>query len=224
MNNRVFNTIFIFIALAYGGWFGFQSYINSHKVDSAVEKSETTVSGTQETSETGVTINNYDHLNGSYASQQTDPPTSEILFETFGATATQGTFKNTEISTTFSGSEQFSLNVNIDAASIYTAEATRDSHLQGEDFFNVASYSTITFVSNEIVKHEDGYVAKGEITFLGNTKALDIPFSYEGSAKGKENTEVFEGKFDFNPINYGLDSDAGDNVTVSFYTELTKVN
>jgi polyisoprenoid-binding protein YceI len=222
MNNRVINVIVLLIALAYGAWFGFKSYINAHKVDSEVEKSETTVSGEQVTTESGATINKFDHLNGSYASQQTDPPTSELLFETYGTTATQGTFKDIEISATFDGTDQASITVSIDVASIYTAESMRDDHLRGEEFFNVAQFSTITFQSTEIVEGESGYVAKGDITFLGNTKSLEIPFSYSGSATGKENTEVFEGGFDFNPMDYGMESDAGDKVTISFYTELSK--
>ena len=223
MNNNVINAIVIAIALAFGGWFGFQSYINAHKAGSEVEKSETAVSGEQETTEAGITINKFDHLSGDYASQKTDPPTSELLFETFGATATQGTFKNIDIAASFDGTEQASIKVSIDVSSIYTAESTRDEHLKGEGFFNIADFATISYQSNSIEKGEEGYVAKGDITFMGATKPMDLPFKYVGSATGKENTEVFEGSFDFNPVNYGMENDAGDKVTITFYTELTKL-
>ncbi len=222
MNNRVFNGIVLLIAIAMGGYFGFKAYVNSHKAKSEVTESETTVSGSQETTDSGVTLNNFDHLNGEYKSQKTDPPTTELLFETYGTTATQGTFKDLEVSASFNGSNQVELTVKIDAASIYTAETMRDDHLKGADFFNVEQFSTITFTSTETVKGESSFIAKGEITFLGNTKAIDVPFIYKGSASGKENTEVFKGTFDFNPEKYGMESDAGDKVTVSFYTELVK--
>lgn len=222
MNNRVINAVVLFIAFAFGGWFGFQSYINAHKAESEVEKSETAVSGEQETTEAGVTINKFDHLSGTYVSEKSEPPTSEILFETYGATATKGTFKDIEISATFDGTEQASISVIIDVASIYTAESTRDSHLKGEEFFNIAEYAKISYQSKSVIKGESGYIAKGDITFMGASKSLDLPFTYVGSATGKENTEVFEGTFEFNPTIYGMESDAGDKVTITFYTELKK--
>ncbi|CAG5078256.1 YceI family protein [Parvicella tangerina] len=222
MNNRIFNAIVLLIAVAMTGWFGFKSYVKHNKYDSNVQETETTVSGSQEKTDSGATINHFDHLNGTYKSVKTDPPTTELLFETYGTTATQGTFKDLEVSATFNGTDQASINVIIDVFSIYTAESTRDKHLKGEEFFNADKYGKISFSSNEIVKSEDGYRVKGDITFLGNTKSIEFPFTYKGSANGKENTEVFKGSFEFNPEKYGMESDAGDHVTVSFYTELVK--
>jgi hypothetical protein len=57
---------------------------------------------------------------------------------------------------------------------------------------------------------------------LGTTQTISLPFLYNGSAVDKENVEVFEGKFEINPNNHGLGDDAGDKVTVSFYTEVVK--
>lgn len=208
MNNRIVNAIVLLLAFGMIGWFSFQSYLGSHKAESDVQKSETTK-------------NDFGLLSGEYRSVNTDPPTSEILFETFGATATQGTFKNIDITANFNGGNS-SIKVVIDVASIYTAESMRDDHLKGADFFNVESFASIIFESSVIEAKDNGFIAKGNITFLGNTNALEIPFTYNGSANGKENTEVFEGSFDFNPVKYGMESDAGDKVTVKFYTELTK--
>lgn len=222
MNNRILNSVVLVVAFGMIGWFSFQSYLNSNKYKEEIKESDTTVNGTQEETQSGITLNNFNHLSGIYHSEKTDPITSDIVFETFGATAAKGTFKDFEITASFNESDQFELEVSIDVASIYTAESMRDDHLKGEEFFNVEKFSTITFKSNQIVKGDTSYVAKGDITFLGNTKSLDVPFIYKGSASGKENTEVFKGSFNFNPIAYGMESDAGDKVTVSFYTELLK--
>jgi polyisoprenoid-binding protein YceI len=44
----------------------------------------------------------------------------------------------------------------IDAASINTGVAARDTHLKSADFFDVAQYPTITFRSKSIEKAADG--------------------------------------------------------------------
>lgn len=208
MNNNVINIIAALIIIGSGSWFGFKSYINYHKASSEVEKSETI-------------SNNFDELNGVYVSQKTDPPTSEVLFETFGAASTQGTFKEVEITANFDGINS-SIMVNINPASIYTAEAIRDDHLRGEEFFNVKEFTLITFKSSSLKAENSGFTAVGSLTFLGKTQDFEVPFVYSGSANNKENTEVFEGVFDLNPVIFGMEGIAGEKVTVSFYTELTK--
>lgn len=222
MKKKIIIGIIAAVILAGGAFLAFKLYLKYNKANSEVEKSETTINGTQEKTNSGVTLNNFDHLSGTYKSEKATPPTSEILFQTYGTTATQGTFKEIEISAEFNGINQTSIQVVIDVTSIYTAESTRDKHLKGEEFFNTDKFSKITFSSNEIIKGDTSYIAKGDISFLGNTKSLEIPFVYNGSANNKENTEVFEGRFDFNPEKYGMESDAGDNVTITFYTELKK--
>lgn len=222
MNHRLANIFVILVIFAAGAWFGFKSYLLHNKAESQVEKSELTVSGNQETTDAGVSINTLDHLSGLYKSVKTDPPSTEVLFKTYGTTETQGTFKELEVSATFGDPDNSIIHVTIDPASVYTAESTRDKHIKGEGFFDIEKYSTIDFLSNELIKSDSSYIAKGNITFLGNTKPLDIPFKYLGSASGKENVEIFEGKFSFNPIPFGMGEDAGENVTVTFYTELLK--
>ena len=71
------------------------------------------------------------------------------------------------------------------ATSIDTGVAKRDAHLRNPDFFDVEKYPTIDFTSQKIEKKADGtYVAHGNLTMHGVTKAIEIPFRIRGPIKG----------------------------------------
>lgn len=65
----------------------------------------------------------------------------------------------------------------IKAASIWTDNDKRDEHLRGADFFDVAAHPEITFKSAKIEKAAAGYVAHGDLTIRGVTKAVEVPFT-----------------------------------------------
>jgi polyisoprenoid-binding protein YceI len=70
------------------------------------------------------------------------------------------------------------VDITIDASSIDTADAKRDEHLRGEDFFNVQKFPTITFKSDKLKFKGDKLVgAEGELTLLGVTKPVKLKFS-----------------------------------------------
>lgn len=61
--------------------------------------------------------------------------------------------------------------VSIDASSINTGVAKRDDHLKSADFFDVAKYPTITFVSKRVQKAGNGKLkVHGFLTIHGVTK------------------------------------------------------
>jgi len=69
------------------------------------------------------------------------------------------------------------VDVSIDAASINTNVQKRDDHLRSPDFFDVAKYPKITFVSKSISKGAlDHLQVKGDLTIHGVTKevVLDV--------------------------------------------------
>jgi len=68
------------------------------------------------------------------------------------------------------------IRVRVDVASIDTGHDARDKHLRGEDFFNVAKYPTMTFKSQsvEATGREGEYRIRGQLTFLGKTKTLEV--------------------------------------------------
>ena len=72
------------------------------------------------------------------------------------------------------------LKVVIDPKSIDTNDAKRDDHLRSPDFFNVAEFPDLTFVSTKVEKtgEKTGKVT-GDLTLLGVTRpvTLDVTFN-----------------------------------------------
>lgn len=69
------------------------------------------------------------------------------------------------------------ISVSIDAATIDTNVRKRDEHLRSPDFFDVAKYPKLTFVSKSISKGREGHLlVKGDLTMRGVTKevVLDV--------------------------------------------------
>ncbi|MEQ1882610.1 MAG: YceI family protein [Burkholderiales bacterium] len=68
-----------------------------------------------------------------------------------------------------------SIDIAIDAASIYTGHAKRDAHLKTDEFFNVGKFTTLTYKSTKL-KFSDGKLtgADGELTMLGVTKPVSL--------------------------------------------------
>ncbi|GAB4335253.1 MAG: YceI family protein [Calditrichia bacterium] len=80
--------------------------------------------------------------------------------------------------------EKSSISVTIQVASISTENEKRDAHLKSPDFFDAAKYPTITFVSKSVKKTADKkYVAVGDLTIRGVTKAIELPFEVTGMVK-----------------------------------------
>lgn len=70
----------------------------------------------------------------------------------------------------------------IDAASIDTAVADRDTHLRSADFFDVAKFPHLTFTSERVVqKGTDSLVVTGPLTIHGVSKTIDLPVTYLGT-------------------------------------------
>jgi polyisoprenoid-binding protein YceI len=68
----------------------------------------------------------------------------------------------------------------VKAASIDTGIAARDTHLRGEDFFNVAKYPDITFTSKRVEQKGGQSVLVGDFTMHGVTKELALPMTING--------------------------------------------
>jgi len=66
-----------------------------------------------------------------------------------------------------------SVNVTIDATTVDTREPDRDKHLKSTDFFDVANYPAITFVSSKVEAAEAGKLkVTGDLTIRGVTKQV----------------------------------------------------
>ena len=72
----------------------------------------------------------------------------------------------------------------IDAASIDTGIADRDTHLRSPDFFDVANHPKIVFRSTGIEERgEDSGRMAGELTVLGVTRPVTLDVSYLGEIR-----------------------------------------
>ncbi|CAN5338954.1 YceI family protein [soil metagenome] len=71
-----------------------------------------------------------------------------------------------------------------DANSITTGTDQRDEHLKSADFFDVAKFPTIDFVSTSMKKSDgDNYKLSGNLTMHGITKAIELDVEFGGIGK-----------------------------------------
>ncbi len=104
--------------------------------------------------------------------------------------------------------------VTIDAASINTENESRDGHLKKEDYFDVANYPHIHFVSSTITADKSGsYTVSGSLTIKKTTKEISFPFTATIAGDGI----IFKGEFKINRRDFGVggSSTLSDNVNLS---------
>jgi polyisoprenoid-binding protein YceI len=85
------------------------------------------------------------------------------------------------------------VNASVDAASINTRDEKRDGHLRSADFFDVATFPTVTFASTAVARNGGGHLeVHGDLTLHGVTKpvvlAVDGPTGEEKDPWG--NTRI----------------------------------
>ncbi len=89
--------------------------------------------------------------------------------------------------TTFSGEialgenpEQSSVTATIDLTSINTGNEQRDDHIRSADFFEVDTYTTMTYRSTGIRADGDHYIVDGELTLKDVTKQVPLTLEMNG--------------------------------------------
>jgi polyisoprenoid-binding protein YceI len=79
---------------------------------------------------------------------------------------------------------QANLDVTIDAASIDTGVADRDTHLRSADFLNVAEHPNLRYASRRIERLGTNELrVVGDLTIAGVTREVPLDVSYGGHAK-----------------------------------------
>src|SRR6185436_1945650 len=73
--------------------------------------------------------------------------------------------------------EAGSVNVSIEAASIYTRDPQRDGHLKTPDILSAEQHPAITFKSKKIEKAGAGYKVTGDLTLRGVTQEVVLNVS-----------------------------------------------
>jgi polyisoprenoid-binding protein YceI len=76
-----------------------------------------------------------------------------------------------------------SFELNIKPESVDTAQAKRDEHLRGPDFFNVKQFPALSFKSTAVKAAENGLEVTGDLTLHGTTKS--VTFILQGGRKAE---------------------------------------
>jgi polyisoprenoid-binding protein YceI len=100
-----------------------------------------------------------------------------------------------------------SVKVEIDASSINTRNEKRDNHLRSEDFFDVAKFPTLTFVSTKVAAAGDNKLkVDGNLTMHGVTKpvTLFVTFLGAGPTMNGEQRSGFEAITTLNRKDFGI--------------------
>lgn len=148
-----------------------------------------------------------------------------------GYSTMHGQFAKTTGSLEFDqASGKGSVNITIDAASIYTGFKKRDDHLRSPDFFNVMEFPEITFKSTSAnLKGGNGKVM-GKLTIMGITKDITLDVSNIRCGKHPFNPKLAEvcgfnatamvKRTDFG-MKYGVPA-IGENISISLEVEATR--
>lgn len=134
-----------------------------------------------------------------------DKAHSEITF-TAGSrfVDAHGTFANwdADVALDPAAFDRSTVRFTIDPASVTTHNDRRDAHLKTADFFDVAQYPTITFVSTSIVTSSPttGTIT-GDLTMHGVTRPVQVPVSVVRYENGRGS---FRGAFALARRDYGL--------------------
>ena len=95
-------------------------------------------------------------------------------------------------------------NVSVDASTVDTDNANRDSHLRGSEYFDVENFPLISITSTKIDKTNKTdlgfYYFTGNLTMHGITKPLAFPFHIE---KINDNY-LFTGDFEIDRLDFGV--------------------
>lgn len=103
--------------------------------------------------------------------------------------------------------EHSSVHLEIDVASVDTGIDRRNGHLRSEDFFDVETYPTITFVSSEIMKNGADFLVKGTLTMHGVSNEIYLPLSTKSFEDGPGNSAwtSFSVHYTLDRTHYGMD-------------------
>jgi len=99
-----------------------------------------------------------------------------------------------------------SVEVRIDASSIDTQVADRDTHLRSADFLDVARHPEIAFRSKRIEKDGDGYRVVGDLDLHGVVREVALEAEFAGTGKDPWGNERagFSARASLDRRDYGL--------------------
>lgn len=139
---------------------------------------------------------------------QIDPNHSELSFRirhfVSRVRGTFGSWKGTIIADPQRLAES-SVQVVIDPSTIDTNNERRDSDLKSDDFFDVAKFPTITFVSRTVQVAGDKLTITGDLTMRGITRPVVLEGRYNGIAPNPRGDRIgFEASTTINRLDWGI--------------------
>lgn len=118
-----------------------------------------------------------------------------------------------------------SINLEVNADSVFTANEQRDNHLRSPDFFNTRQFPTITFRSTSIRRVNANTVqVQGNLTMRGVSRPVTATVNLTGKGKNAQGRDIIGFETTFNirrsefGIRYGLPG-LGDEVRVTLSVE-----
>jgi polyisoprenoid-binding protein YceI len=118
-----------------------------------------------------------------------------------------------------------SFDVTLKVDSVDTANAGRDNHLKGPDFFNAKQFPTISFKSKSIASAGKGvYDVTGDLTLHGVTKSVKVAVEPTGMGKDPRGRSIagVEGAFRIKRSEFGMSgmlAGVGDDVLITISLE-----
>jgi len=98
------------------------------------------------------------------------------------------------------------LEMEVKIDSLDTANADRDKHVKGPDFFNAKEFTTMTFKATSMkAQDEKNYEVTGDLTIHGVTKQVTVKLERLGTAKAMGKTRSgWETTFSINRSDFGM--------------------
>lgn len=150
-------------------------------------------------------------LRAQEGSYKIDPVHSAVLVKVghLGASNAWGRFNEVAGSYTFDPVDlsKSMIAMEVKAGSVDTANAKRDEHLRGPDFFNAKQFPLITFKSKTVRKVDDkNYEVDGDFTARGITKPVTAKVNYVGTGKnmGGKTVTGWDATFSIKRSDFGI--------------------
>jgi len=137
-----------------------------------------------------------------------DPAHSTVLFRIkhLGTSHAWGRFNDMAGTWTLEGDAP-SVEVQIKADSVDTADEQRDTHLKGPDFFNATQFPAIAFKSSKVTKAPDGkYLLEGTLSLHGVEKPLSAELVPTGAGLNMKGRRIqgYETSFTIKRSDHGM--------------------
>lgn len=116
-----------------------------------------------------------------------------------------------EFSGSFTMGETFSCEITAKAESVDSRNEKRDAHIRNPDFFSAKEFPEMKFVAKDIKMTGDTFSGKGDLTFRGVTKPVDVEFKKVGVGAGRGGGEIagVDATFTFKRSDFGNDKMIG---------------